>query len=127
MFQSFATTSISTRPLDLNAGTYWVALNFTNTSQFVVWQETVQDTFPPYAAGAPAGTTNFNLSAIQLYLGISDTPLVTAAPEPASFALAGLALAGLAVSIARKSAKPSPAGSPRCTEPQSLLLSNRLL
>jgi PEP-CTERM motif len=83
-------------PLNLSPGTYWVALNFTNSSQFVVWQDTVQDTYPPYEAGAPAGTTNWGLGAVQLYLGISDTPLVASTPEPASITLAGLALVGIA-------------------------------
>jgi hypothetical protein len=89
--------SVTALLAELAAGTYWIALNFTDTSQFVVWEGTNQDTYPPFAAGAPAGTTNWNLSALQLYLGVSNTPLAPSnVPEPGSIALAGLALAALA-------------------------------
>ena len=83
-------------PLSLNPGTYWVGLNFSGGS-FSVWDETTTPN-AQLSAGTPVGTMNFNLDAVQLYLGISDTPLApVAAPEPGSILLAGLGLAAALV------------------------------
>jgi hypothetical protein len=87
----------------LNAGTYWVALNFSNTSQSVGWTATTANS-APFGSSTSVGTTNWIHSPYQLYLGVSDTALVATVPEPASVALAGLALAALAGFRFRRSA-----------------------
>ncbi len=78
-------------PVTLNAGTYWVGLNM--PSQFVVWGETTTPN-AQLSAGEPI-SGSWNLDAVQLYLGISDQPLVT--PEPGSMLLMGMGSVGLAL------------------------------
>jgi PEP-CTERM motif len=79
-------------PVTLSAGTYWVGLNF--PTQFVVWGETTTPGSQLSAGDpAPLGSGNWNLDAVQLYLGISETPLV--APEPGSVLLVGMGSIGL--------------------------------
>jgi hypothetical protein len=79
-------------PVTLSAGTYWVGLNF--PTQFAVWDETTTPGSQLSAGDpAPLGSGNWNLDAVQLYLGISDTPLV--APEPGSVLLVGIGSIGL--------------------------------
>ncbi len=81
-------------PLTLNAGTYWVGLNFSGGG-FAVWDSTTTPN-NQLSAGTPAGTTNFNLDAVQLYLGVSDTPLApVSAPEPGTILFVSLGLAVL--------------------------------
>jgi PEP-CTERM motif len=77
-------------PVSLSAGTYWIGLNF--PTQFVSWGATTTPN-NQLSAGEPVGTNNWNLDAVQLYLGISDTPLV--APEPESVLLVGMGALGL--------------------------------
>ncbi len=79
-------------PVTLGPGTYWIGLNFSG-SAFSSWLATKTPNAQLDAA-APPGTSNWGLGALQVYLGISDTPLVTsAAPEPGSLILGGVGLA----------------------------------
>jgi hypothetical protein len=73
-------------PVTLGPGTYWIGLNFSGNASSS-WLAT-QTPNAQLDAAAPVGTTNWGLGALQVYLGISDTPLVaTAAPEPGSLTL----------------------------------------
>jgi hypothetical protein len=80
-------------PLTLNAGEYWLGLHLQKdfASNFGVSWLGTNTPNAQISANAPGGNFNsWGLDALQLVLGISDTPLV--APEPASFILLGSAL-----------------------------------
>lgn len=74
-------------PLALMPGTYWVGIHFSGP-QFAEWIGTTTPN-AQISAGTPAGTTNWNLDAVQLYLGVSTTPLV-GTPEPGSILFVGV-------------------------------------
>jgi hypothetical protein len=76
-------------PVTLQPGTYWVGINFSG-SQFAEWLATTTPN-SQLSAGAPAGTTNWNLDAVQLYIGVSSTPLVRT-PEPGSTLFVGVGM-----------------------------------
>jgi hypothetical protein len=79
-------------PVVLDPGRYWVGLNFRNTVQSLSWFSTTTPN-AQLSAGTPAGTNNWNLDAVQLYLGVTyTTDLAAPTPEPATLALAGLGL-----------------------------------
>lgn len=81
-------------PLNLSAGTYWVGLNFSG-GNFPVWDATTTPN-AQLSAGMNISTGNWNLDAVQLYLGVSDTPLAAQqTPEPGTILFAGLGLAAL--------------------------------
>lgn len=82
-------------PVTLNPGTYWIGAVFTSGG-FATWMGTVAWNSGQLDAGAPLGTTNWNLNAVQLYLGVQETPPVSSStPEPGTMALGAAALSAL--------------------------------
>jgi hypothetical protein len=92
-------------PVTLGPGTYWIGLNFSGNA-FSSWLATQTPNAQLSAAAPINNPSNWGLNALQVYLGISDTPLVTsAAPEPGSLILGGIGLA--LVLLGRKRISPA--------------------
>ena len=92
-------------PVTLGPGTYWIGLNFSGNA-FSSWLATKTPNAQLDAAAPTNNPSNWGLGALQVYLGISDTPLVTsAAPEPGSLILGGIGLA--LVLLGRKRISPA--------------------
>jgi hypothetical protein len=96
-------------PLSLNAGTYWLGLHLQNGFALNFSTPAWLGTTTPNAqlsANAPGGNfSSWGLDALQLTLGISNTPLVST-PEPASFILLGSALLALGCYGKRRRSSP---------------------